>query len=57
MPAAYTGMGANNIIQLCAPTLVQAAGMALRGGTTRDWEREFILHLFVAGLVLLRASV
>ena len=30
------------------PTLVQAADMALRLGPTRDWKREFILHLFQA---------
>ena len=51
-------MGANNFIQLFAPMLAPAADMALRDGTTRDWKREFILHIFnLRGLYFLRAPV
>ena len=35
-------------VTLPAPTLAQAAGMALRAGTNRDWKREFISHLLFA---------
>ena len=52
MPAACTGVGVNKVMTLSTPTLVQAAGMALRGGPTLDWKRKFILYQFVAGLVL-----
>ena len=45
MSAAYTGVGVDTVMTLFVPALAQAAGMALRGGTTRDWKREFILHL------------
>ena len=54
MPAACTGVGVDKAstsvgvdkaIPLPKPTPVQAAGMALRGRPTRDWKREFILHL------------
>ena len=36
-------------VQGDSPTLVQAAGMTLRGGPSVDWEREFILHLLPVG--------
>ena len=33
---------------LLAPMPVQAADMALRDGTSEDWKREFVLHLYLA---------
>ena len=45
MSAARTGVGVGKFITLTTPTLVQAANMALRDGTSEDMKREFILHL------------
>jgi len=49
MSAACAGVGADKVKTLSAPTLVQAADMALRVGPALDWKREFILHLQVSG--------
>ena len=49
MPAARASADANKAMALSTSTLVQAADMALRAGTTRDWKREFILHLYLGG--------
>ena len=36
-------------VTFSASALARAADMALRNGTTRDWKREFILHLKLFG--------
>ena len=56
MPAARTSADANKAMALSTSTLVQVADMALRAGTTRDWKREFILHLELPGLVLFEGA-
>ena len=52
MSAACMSVGADEVMTLSAPALARVADMALRDGTTRDWKREFILHLKLPGLVL-----
>ena len=49
MSAACTSVGVDKAMALSASALAQAADMALRDGTTRDWKRESILHLILVG--------
>ena len=49
MPAACTSVYVDKVMAFSAPTLARTAGMALRVGTARDWKREFIQQLLLAG--------
>jgi len=56
MSAACTSVDVDKAMALSASALARAADMALRDGTTRDWKREFILHLKLPGLVLFEGA-